>query len=364
MSKTQSLMILALIAASAYALHEAVTCEESIVHFKGYKCLDTGANYYISNPNSITFRITDATGEETYLLKVKSKLSYTNLKEKIELLGRCQGLSNVMQVIDSYEDNEHYMIITNFGKKGTLSDYVEKTGFKNATKALEMFEKIVKGIANIHSKGIVHGNINISHIVIDAADEPYIIDFSTAVEEGEKQTVTGDILFMSNELLNNMLSVNQKYTKAVDIYSAAVVLYYMMYKKLPYYSTNFEDIIEFQRMGVFAVYPNSIKEYVNLMRKRLGNNPDERGSAYELWLEIQRTMEGDKTVIPYGSYIDLNGEARGELSMANSRWLMWHAIALIVIWGVSYGLFHAFRLRKNDETNVSTELTIGHKIRY
>lgn len=68
---------------------------------------------------------------------------------------------------------------------------------------------------------------------MDADDNPYIIDFSIAVEEGTKQTVNGDILFIGYELLNNMLSIQHEYTKAIDIYPAGVVLYYMSTRDCP-----------------------------------------------------------------------------------------------------------------------------------
>lgn len=164
-SKIQFIMILSLITASVSIFHEDITCEESIVKFKGYKCLDTGTKYFTSNQNSITFRITDARSENTYLLKIKNKLIYIDPKKEIELLAKCKGLSNVIQIFDSHEDSEYNKIITNFGERGNLRDYIKNTRFKNATEAMKMFEKIVTGIRNIHSKGIVHGNTSLSHLL-------------------------------------------------------------------------------------------------------------------------------------------------------------------------------------------------------
>lgn len=43
----------------------------------------------------------------------------------------------------------------------------------------------MEGLAEIHSMGILHGDIRLANIVVDSSGDPYIIDFAMSKEESD-----------------------------------------------------------------------------------------------------------------------------------------------------------------------------------
>lgn len=343
------------------SIHPDITCEDAIVNFTGYKCHDIGTSYFTSNSYSATFRIQDTDNGNISLLKIKTKTAYATNNKELKIIAEFKDTPNVARFSEPKENDDFYFFVMNYGEKGNLKDFMKNEGFKDQKEAMQMFRKIVNGLVNIHKKRYVHGNLSIKHIVVDSQNEPYIIDFSTAVKINDLQNARGDILFMSAELLRNLTGDAQEYTEYVDVYSAAVVLYYMFYKEFPYSDGEFEEIQQLQELGTIAVYPNSIEQYISVMIKRLSNHPDNRGTA-ELFLEdIDTALAVEGKIDLYGGYRDLSDNPRGDLPMGDYQMLLFKFFALLLVCVTSYGLYFQIYSKNSRKTSLKKNLTADQK---
>lgn len=80
---------------------------------------------------------------------------------------------------------------------------------------------ISRGLAHIHRKGIVHGDLRLENIVIDEHDRAKITDFGLAALSGETPYVLGSVLYRAPEVIAGL-----KPTPASDMWQLGVMLYY------------------------------------------------------------------------------------------------------------------------------------------
>ena len=104
-----------------------------------------------------------------------------------------------------------------------------------------MFKQLVNGIAYCHSKSILHRDIKLDNILLSAHGEVKICDFgvSKVVKRGEIMTEQcGTPAYIAPEIL-----ADRGYEGfAVDIWSAGVVLYAMLYGVVPFRANNMSEL--------------------------------------------------------------------------------------------------------------------------
>lgn len=123
----------------------------------------------------------------------------------------------------------------------TLAERLKKTGRLNQAETIRLFIQISDGLAAVHSKGIVHGDIKPANIFLEAglrAGEvrARLVDFGIASlmtdRPDDDQYVTSEIfgspLYMSPEQFNG-----KKLTAASDIYSCGCALFETLTGALP-----------------------------------------------------------------------------------------------------------------------------------
>lgn len=131
--------------------------------------------------------------------------------------------------------------------RGTrLDEWTRKIGEQSATRGLdpvrrakvELLAKVCDAVQYAHTRGIIHRDLKPSNIIVDAENNPRLLDFGvarTTVATGEHLTMTGQFAgtpaYASPEQVAG--SPDQIDTRT-DIYSLGVVLFEMMVGGLPY----------------------------------------------------------------------------------------------------------------------------------
>ena len=121
---------------------------------------------------------------------------------------------------------------------GDLLSYVRKRKKLNEGIAKYIFRQIIIGIGYIHKQKIVHRDIKLENILIDNEGVVKIADFGISkilsISGKEKlKDRSGTPAYMAPEICVKALQ-KDGHSFAVDIWSAGVVLYTMIYGKLPF----------------------------------------------------------------------------------------------------------------------------------
>jgi serine/threonine protein kinase len=165
----------------------------------------------------------------------KSKLPKLEfVKREIEIIKFCKH-ENIVAYIDDYEDLENIYIIVEYLQGGDLYSYLENTNnTENSIKCI--IKQIAKGIAYLHEHGIIHRDLKPQNILLSNANIPKIVDFGLSVVMGAEEhsnDCLGTLQFTPPEIV-----AMRSYNNRVDVWSLGVILYYSIYKVLPFDDTD------------------------------------------------------------------------------------------------------------------------------
>lgn len=153
------------------------------------------------------------------------------LKREISILRRLDH-PNVVKLIDVLRNKHFVYLITEFVDGGDLFDALSKRGRFSETDARSVFEQIVTGVSYCHSMKVISRDMKVENVLLTKSGQVKICDFGFAqiCDEGRfMETVCGTPNYLPPEILKH-----QPYTSAVDVYSIAVILFYLVAGRLPF----------------------------------------------------------------------------------------------------------------------------------
>ena len=139
---------------------------------------------------SRVFLVEEEKTKKLYAAKILSDYKYFDIEvEILNELKKKNKIDNIVNLIDSgFGDiilghssiKRHYLILE-YAPKGDLSRYIKipERGFKEEHAKL-IFNKILKGVQDIHKTGICHRDLKTQNILLDNQYNPKICDFGFA----------------------------------------------------------------------------------------------------------------------------------------------------------------------------------------
>ena len=174
--------------------------------------------------------------EKEYVAKIYKV--FNEVDKEIEILNIVKVMHNpfIIEIINSgkgvikrngkiFEDKKY--CILEYASKKDLLKYIDFPGKLEERYSKVIFEKILKAVKAIHSKGIYHLDIKLENIILDEKFEPKIIDFGTAKKKIENKNGffkgrVGTIEYMPPQ----MFLLDKKYNPIkADIFSLGVVMF-------------------------------------------------------------------------------------------------------------------------------------------
>lgn len=167
----------------------------------------------------------------------------------------------------------------------TLASVLEDDRRLPHSQVLEVAAPLSAAIALIHSRGLSHGDIKPSNIMIQPDGSPVLMDFGAAVEshDADAQTV-GSPVVMAPEQFEGVPA-----SPASDVYALGVVLFRATTGRFPIVAPSVTQLGEMHAAGAGPVNFDDVpRTWRRLLRAMLHADPAERPSAREVVGRLDR----------------------------------------------------------------------------
>jgi serine/threonine protein kinase len=157
---------------------------------------------------------------------------------------------------------------------------------------LFVLEDIIRGLKKIHENNMVHRDFHTGNI-LSSFDEYYIktknpisriyisdMGLCREISNTDETKIYGVMPYVAPEVLRGL-----PYTKAADIYSFGMIMYFIATKKQPFANCAHDNILALKICNGIRPEINdneAPKCYINLMKRCWDANPDNRPNAIEI----------------------------------------------------------------------------------
>ena len=152
------------------------------------------------------------------------------------ILAECCSSEQIVNVIDTFEENNTAYYVTQFIQEKDLRDYlfIKPEKLLTENEANQIIIHIADGLNFIHQHKILHLNLSPSNILIDKSNRPVIIQFGIAISD-----VPRELLIDPGKLIKpgysppEMYEAGEKTGPYSDIYALGAIYYFLLTGKDP-----------------------------------------------------------------------------------------------------------------------------------
>ncbi|XP_031364365.1 testis-specific serine/threonine-protein kinase 3-like isoform X1 [Apis laboriosa] len=214
---------------------------------------------------------------------------------------------NLIRFLQAIETTHRVYIIMEYAQCGSLLDIIRRDTFIDEFRSRRWFRQLLEAIDYCHGRGVVHRDIKCENLLMDQNFNIKLSDFGFARGQMKaknginplSETFCGSYAYASPEILKGVPYLPQ----LSDVWSMGVVLYAMVYGRLPFDDTNYSQLLkQVQNKVVFPKEPNVSQACRSLISRilvpqRIRMNID--NIRNDTWLaESLVTVETSTTDIP------------------------------------------------------------------
>jgi len=189
--------------------------------------------------------------------------------------------SSVIKLYETFESKKHILFVIELCAGGDLLNYVRRRRKLKENVAKYIFKQLIEGLHHCHSRGILHRDIKLDNILLNSKGDIKICDFgvSKQVKKGERMTEQcGTPAYIAPEILRDKGYEGFE----VDIWSAGVALYAMLYGTVPFKANNMRDLHKMIMKGQYTLKEDTSREVRDLLRRMLEIDPRKRITIPEI----------------------------------------------------------------------------------
>lgn len=221
------------------------------------------------------------------LPRQQKKNSLESIRKEVRLLLKLHH-PNIVNLLAFYNDDSNCYLILEYCPNGDLKKFVAKY-FPNKQipepQARKLFQQIFSGIKAMHASNIVHRDLKLDNILLGENFVPKIADF------GLGRTIEGSDIFTTYCGTPVMMApevVGRVYDAKCDIWSLGMMLYEILYGKLPFKQPlkTRGDIMKALSQPDWLEFPNTIslsEAAKDLISSMLSVDPNSRINYEDLF---------------------------------------------------------------------------------
>ncbi|KAF0989069.1 hypothetical protein HZS_5557 [Henneguya salminicola] len=155
------------------------------------------------------------------------------------------------------KEPEEFYVFMEYVPNGELYNMIEPGSPMNEIDCIRIFGQLLDGVEYMHNKGIVHRDIKLENLLIDANENLKITDFGLSTmfrhngNERILNNVCGSVPYAAPEVL---AGIDHK-AEPIDIWSCGIILFIMFQGEMPWDSAT-DKSIEYSRWAR-KLYPSS-----------------------------------------------------------------------------------------------------------
>ncbi len=202
---------------------------------------------------------------------------------------------NIVTIYDLGESGDVAYIAMELMEGRELQEMIYGKGRLLVTDALNIAIQVAAGLSYAHQRGVVHGDIKPSNIMILGDNHVKIADFGIAKMASSKEATQGNAVYGTPPFMSPEQIQGKPIDTRSDIFSLGVVLYYMLTERLPFPEEDINLLMN-QIIGVVPEKPSSVNPGISdaldaVIFKCLAKMPDDRyKNAHELAIDLRACL--------------------------------------------------------------------------
>lgn len=168
---------------------------------------------------------------------------------------------NLIRFLQAIETTHRVYIVMEYAENGSLLDIIRKDHHIDETRSRRWFHQLLDAVEYCHDRGVVHRDIKCENMLMDSDYNVKLSDFGFArghlkAKNGQmplSETFCGSYAYASPEILRG-IPYQPQYA---DIWSMGVVLYAMVFGRLPFDDSNYRELLK--QVSNKVVFPKEPK---------------------------------------------------------------------------------------------------------
>ena len=201
---------------------------------------------------------------------------------------------NIINLEHNFEDSENFYLLTEICHNGSLHDLIQRRIFsKEWLSELEVkyyLLQIIDLLIYFRGKKIIHRNLNIKNLLISDKMEIKLNDFSYSIHlNSDKKTIKGSVGDSDYNAPEMEDKENSSYSYEVDIWSLGIIMYKLIFGKIPLYHSEISAVDDNLLEKKFLENQNAYYKKIiisenakDLIKRLLKRNPKDRIKLEEI----------------------------------------------------------------------------------
>jgi len=171
-----------------------------------------------------------------------------------------------------------------------LAQIQEKIGSLPIDVATMIAVKVLQGLVQVHSHGMIHRDIKPDNIRVTARGEVKIMDFGIALDPGEANLTQPGILIGSPHYLAPEQILGEKIDQRADLFAFGITFYEMLTGKRPFFERDGKSVYSIIKLGKFERIEKIRGDVpgllTNIIERCLRVDPEDRPRSAEAVAQI------------------------------------------------------------------------------
>ncbi|XP_067914849.1 NUAK family SNF1-like kinase 1 [Heterodontus francisci] len=211
--------------------------------------------------------------------RIKDEQDMVHIRREIEIMSSLNH-PHIISIYEVFENKDKMVIVMECAIKGELYDYISERRKLSERDTRLFFRQIVSAVHYCHKNGIVHRDLKLENILLDANHNIKIADFGLSnLYQKDKflQTFCGSPLYASPEIINGRPYRGPE----VDCWALGVLLYTLVYGAMPFDGCDHRTLVRQISNGDYCE-PTPPSDARGLIRWMLMVNPERRATIEDI----------------------------------------------------------------------------------